>query len=112
MKLYGESVSLEIILIELFLVRDNIIKMEEFTAVPVGENTNNENDIWRSCCIKADKQAVVYITTMTILSGIITFCCIQLTRLEDCNSQSTYISLLSATVGLIVPSPMMNRAPQ
>ena len=110
MKLSGEIVSLEIILIELFFVRDNIIKMEEFTAVPAGEN--NENDIWRSCCIKADKQAVVYITTMTILSGIITFCCIQLTRLEDCNSQSTYISLLSATVGLIVPSPMMRGSPQ
>lgn len=82
-----------------------------FEAVPVNEEIqrrpSHSSEVWRSCCIKADKQAVVYLTTMGILGGIVIFCCYQLTHLKSCSDQATYISLLSATVGLIVPSPMM-----
>ena len=76
---------------------------------PIERRLSESSEVWRSCCIKVDKQMVMYLTTMGILGGIIVFCCIQLTRLDDCNSQATYISLLSAMVGLIIPSPVMRK---
>jgi len=90
-------------------MENNPEEVELVVNDPIQRRPSESSEVWRSCCIKADKQAVVYLTTMGILGGIIIFCCIQLTRLNDCNSQATYISLLSATVGLIVPSPMMNK---
>ena len=88
----------------------------QFEAVPVNDDIqrrpSESAEVWRSCCMKVNKQMVVYMTTMGILGGIIIFCCYQLTHLTSCSDQATYISLLSATVGLIVPSPMMRHINQ
>lgn len=79
----------------------------EFTAVPVVERS--EPTTWRSLCLIADKEAVVYLSTFIAISGVIVFCCYQLTHLTDCHSQNAYIGLLGTIIGILLPSPVMKK---
>ena len=84
----------------------------EFRAVPVVEPNSQgiqttEPTTWRSMCLVADKEAVMYITTFATIAGVIIFCCYQLTHLTDCHSQNAYIGLLGTTLGVMIPSPFM-----
>lgn len=83
--------------------------MPEFQAVAVEEQPAIEPATWRSMCLVADKEAVVYLTTLGVISGVIIFCCYQLTNLTDCHSQNAYIGLLCTTIGVVIPSPMMKK---
>ena len=83
--------------------------MPDFQAVPISEPQSIETATWRSMCLVADKEAVVYLTTFSTIAGIIVFCCYQLTQLEDCHSQNAYIGLLCTIIGILLPSPVMKK---
>ena len=80
-----------------------------FEPVAVSESQAIEPATWRSMCLVADKEAVVYLTTFFVIAGIIIFCCYQLTQLDDCHSQNTYIGLLCTIIGILLPSPVMKK---
>lgn len=63
-----------------------------------GEEENTK--IWRSCCIMADKDMVVYLSQIGFSMGILGFSCFQLTKYSDqCNIASPYYSLISFSMG-------------
>ena len=60
------------------------------------DDIQDENKVeeWKSCCLKADKNAVKYFIQVGILSGLILFSATMLVVDRDCNSQRNYSSLL------------------
>jgi hypothetical protein len=64
---------------------------------------------WESCCLTMDKRAVQYFTQIAIIMGVMSFSIVQLIRLDDCDSQQTYMGLLTMMIGVIMPSPRFNK---
>lgn len=74
------------------------------------QRTNSEIKVWRSCCFgDVNKQAMVFFTQIIVLAGFLTFCCAQLVRLESCEAQTLYSSMITLTLGIICPNPRMKR---
>ncbi len=67
----------------------------------------NVNEEWKSCCLKADKNAVKYFVQVGILSGLVIFSAVMLVVDKDCASQRNYSSLLMISLGTLIPSPKM-----
>ena len=74
------------------------------------DNIQDENKVeeWKSCCLKADKNALKYFIQVGILSGLILFSATMLVVDKDCNSQRNYSSLLMICLGVFLPQPKMN----
>jgi fluoride ion exporter CrcB/FEX len=71
----------------------------------IAEITENENQEWRSCCMRMDKTAVKYFVQVGILSGLICFSSVMLITDKDCNSQRNYSALLMICLGVFLPAP-------
>ena len=73
------------------------------------DNLQDENKVeeWKSCCLKADKNAVKYFIQVGILSSLIIFSATMLAVDKDCNSQRNYSSLLMISLGVFLPQPKM-----
>ena len=68
------------------------------------------DDTWRSCCIIMDRKAAIYFTQLFISLIIIAFCLTMLfLHPTDCNKESTYIGLLTFTIGVHLPNPKFDR---
>ena len=52
--------------------------------------TDNSPTIWKSMCITADKSAIQYFTTISIITGIMGFCIYKLSTDESCAGQPAY----------------------
>ena len=61
--------------------------------------------MWKSGCLLLDRRAVQFFTQITIIVLVMGFSIVQLVRLEDCNSQKTYVGLLTLLIGLVIPNP-------
>ena len=70
-------------------------------------NSNNDNK-WDCCCISLDKNCIVYFTQMFILLIVI---CVSLYKLidDDQSSRDLFVSLLSSSIGYILPSPKLSK---
>lgn len=66
------------------------------------------NNTWKSCCMLLDRRAVQYFTQIGIITGVMMFCIYQLTSLEGCDSQQTYMGLLTLLLGILIPNPQFN----
>ena len=67
------------------------------------EEQHDEKRIWKSCCLKTDKNAVVYLGQFVITLLILAFCAFQLAKSEfDCNKSSPYIGLISFILGKLL----------
>ena len=65
-----------------------------------------DDTTWKSCCLVADRRAVVFFTQLLISLIIICFCLTMLILFpEDCNKEATYIGLLTFVIGVNLPSP-------
>ena len=78
---------------------------QEEVHIDIPENDNT----WKSCCMLIDKRAVQYFSQLFICVGVMTFCIIQLVRLDSCHDQATYHSLLTFILGCILPNPKFNK---
>ena len=63
--------------------------------------------IWKSCCLELDKDAAIYFTQMGILSSIIAFSAVMLSKSDTCEDTNTFIGLLTMCIGIIIPNPKM-----
>ena len=68
----------------------------------------SDNTTWKSCCIRADKQAVKYFIQVGILASLILTSLTMLIVNDECNSQRNWSGLLMVSVGLLLPNPKMN----
>lgn len=74
------------------------------------KRVNSEIKVWRSCCFgDVNKDAMVFFTQIIILASFLSFCCIQLVRLDTCEAQTLYSSLITLTLGIICPNPRMKK---
>ena len=69
------------------------------------DNNPNVHPIWNCCCLKLDKEELVFFSVYTILISVVFFCFYQLATKHDCSDQSTYIGLLGTVLGVFIPSP-------
>ena len=59
--------------------------------------------IWNSCCLKTDRQAVVYFGQLSFSFAVLAFSCGMLVIAEgDCNKSSPYIGLISFLLGKLL----------
>lgn len=66
----------------------------------------NTPERWRSCCFgDINKNAMVFFTQVVVLFFFLCFCCSQLIRLETCESQQLYTSLVTLVLGILCPNP-------
>ncbi len=64
-----------------------------------------EDRTWKSGCITIDRKAVVFFATLGISLIIIAFCIYQLTTSSNCETQTTYMGLLTLVLGIWMKSP-------
>ena len=72
------------------------------------KNIEYQNN-WKSCCFTLDRKATVYFSQLFVCVGIIFFCCLQMVRLENCEAQQLYSSLLTMVIGILIPSPSIRK---
>lgn len=90
------------------------IKNKDIDVEPVEElklqRTNSDypgRTVWKSCCLKCDKDIVQFIVKYIILVGLIIFFAIQMSQVDSCEQQQTWSNLLTFVVGLAIPSPKL-----
>ena len=72
--------------------------------------SNNDNQtIWKSFCLTADKSAIQYFTTIGIICGIMGFSIYKLSTNESCEAQTAYMGLLTMMIGLVAPAPAFKK---
>lgn len=73
------------------------------------ERTNTPTEravrIWRSCCLRIDRDVVQYFTKYFILIGLMAFFSVELHLSETCEQHQMYQSLLTLVLGIAIPSP-------
>jgi len=79
-----------------------------FQAVPVNEEVE-ERVIWNSLCLRGDKDAIVYLTTFSLISAVVGFCFYQLIHLTNCSDQQAYLGVLGMILGVLLPSPAISK---
>ena len=76
-------------------------------------NQDNEQDndeiIWKSCCLRSQRDAVVYFSVYAVIIIVLGFCFYQLIHLQDCNSQQQYLAIVSLVLGIILPQPSIRK---
>ena len=68
---------------------------------------NSKPRVWKSCCLELDKDFAIYFTQMGILSSIIAFSAVMLSKSDTCEDTNTFIGLLTMCIGIIIPNPKM-----
>ena len=64
---------------------------------------DDDSRTWRSCCLKTDRQATVYIGQLVFSFSILGFSAIMLVMADgDCNKSSPYIGLISFLMGKLL----------
>jgi hypothetical protein len=65
--------------------------------------TPEEETTWKSCCLRTDRQALVYFGQLSFSLTIVAVSTTMLILAEgDCNKSSPYISLLSFLLGKLL----------
>ena len=67
------------------------------------QKEENSSLVWNSCCLKTDRQAVVYFGQLSFAFAVLAFSCSMLVVAEgDCNRSSPYIGLISFLLGKLL----------
>lgn len=68
-----------------------------------------KKEMWISRCCnsekKISKELIKYISQLSISLIILVFSMIQLSKKDDINNQSLYVSLITLIIGVYIPSP-------
>jgi len=59
-------------------------------------------DSWTSCCFTMNRSFVQYLIQSSLLIGVSAFSCAMLATSQE--PQSLYVSLLSSSIGLLIPT--------
>lgn len=74
--------------------------------VSIHTQAENENQYKTCCGTVSDKRLLVFISSLSISLLILTFCCYQLVNKEDCQSQNTYVGIITLIIGIWLKSPV------
>jgi len=71
--------------------------------IQIEEQGDNTRLMWNSCCLKTDRQAVVYFGQLSFSFAVLVFCGAMLVVADgDCNKSSPYIGLISFLLGKLL----------
>ena len=86
----------------------NIQEKKEETLELERTNSEYSKNVWRSCCLRCDKQVVQYITKYSILVGLMFFFSYELHVSETCEDKNLFVSLLTFVIGVCCPNPRIS----
>ena len=69
------------------------------------ERKFTHDNVWTSCCSRADKRAVSYLTQVVLSGANVGFGLAILAKDQECPSFSRYLPLLTLVIGVWLPSP-------
>lgn len=78
---------------------------------PAREAREESRDTWTSCCVRLDRRAVVYFSSLSVGVAIVMFCISMLVLHQDCVTFSRWGPLLTFVIGVYMPQPALNRGP-
>jgi hypothetical protein len=61
--------------------------------------------VWRSCCLRCDRDIVQYFTKYIILVALMIFFSIELHLADTCEGTQLYQSMLTLVLGIALPNP-------
>lgn len=71
------------------------------------DRKKHEDNQLNTCCGKpSDKRLLIFISSLSISLLVLTFCCFQLVNKPDCQSQNTYVGLITLIIGIWLKSPL------
>lgn len=81
-------------------------------TIEIKDFVNDVKDIeavsqWHSCCTgkSTDSRLLRFVSQYSIMFMVIIFCLYELNQSKTCEDTTTYISLLTLILGVILPSP-------
>jgi len=63
--------------------------------------------VWKSCCLRLDKDFAMFATKYVIIIGLITFFSVELHLSLECEDKNLYQSLLLLLIGVALPNPTL-----
>jgi len=63
--------------------------------------------VWKSCCLRLDKDFAMFATKYFIIIGLITFFSVELHLSLECEDKNLYQSLLLLLIGVALPNPTL-----
>ena len=80
----------------------NVVPIEDSKAPPLVRQPTMRPQ-WVSCCLRSDRQAVVYLGQMGFSAALIALCGIMLVRADGaCEQSGPYLNLLSFLAGKVL----------
>ena len=82
------------------------------TEIPICIHTSEQKNIdsnqLRTCCgnHSSDKRLLIFISSLSISLLVLILCCYQLVNKSDCQSQNTYVGLITLIIGIWLKSPL------
>ena len=74
-------------------------------VIEIHGNESPTATVWRSCCIDADKNAMIWFGQMLIMFSVLGFCAVMLVQADgSCDRSSPYIGLISFVLGKALSS--------
>ena len=87
------------------LVEHRLEIEDKRAALDIEIQKYEQNTQWNSCCCnKTDSRLLKYILRYCIIVMVTSFSLYKLNEAEDCAQETTYISLLTFVVGLVIPN--------
>lgn len=85
---------------------DSEIKISDFKGVSMNTiDVENEHHKWQSCLGGAtDSRLLKFCAMYTLIFQVFSFCLYMLSKSKTCEDTTTYISLLTFLLGLVIPT--------
>jgi hypothetical protein len=72
------------------------------------ENRESEN-IWQASCLKLDRRCLIFVNQVMFGLLLTSFCMIQLSQDKSTEEKMVYLTMLSSTMGIFLPSPSLKK---
>ena len=83
------------------------IEMKEPAEIKIDIENETRNEKWNCFCFNLDKNCIQYFTQIGLLSSVMFVSLYKLSTTET--NRDLYISLLSSSIGYILPAPSLKK---
>lgn len=77
---------------------------KEIVNVHINDDKDDDHYEWRSCCLRCEKELVIYIVKYVIIFFLLAFFSFELHYANKCEDKSLFQSLLLLVIGVALPS--------
>lgn len=91
--------------ISIDIIKEDIKHKHDIELKRFDEEIKQKDNYWESCCLRVDKNMFQYITSMSIIGSCVVGSVIGLILTPH---TTVFTSLLSLSIGAILPNPKLN----